>query len=89
MGWRSGTPGGRPIAVTLVELVTGAPAHTAPTTLPPVVHAITARALASAATDRYPSVEAMRGALADVQRTLPPVDLLALAAWVTATQPGS
>lgn len=51
--------------------------------LPPDLHAICARALAIAPADRYPNVDTMRLAIADVQVTRPRVGAAELGAWVT------
>ncbi len=49
------------------------------------LHPLITRALAIEASTRFPSIDALRRALADVQRTRAPVDASELAAWVRAT----
>jgi serine/threonine-protein kinase len=85
------------LGATLVELVTGArpfPGETPWTLLDQIragttleladdLRAIASRALAFAAQDRFASIEEMRHAIAEAQRTRPPAGVVELAAWVT------
>jgi eukaryotic-like serine/threonine-protein kinase len=85
------------LGATLVELVTGArpfPGESPWTLLEQIraggtfamaedIQAITTRALAFAASDRFASIEALRLAVAAAQRARAPAGVVELAAWVT------
>jgi eukaryotic-like serine/threonine-protein kinase len=90
------------LGVTLVELVTGARPFTGETPwalrdairggpalggLAPDLAAIATRSLAFDARDRFPSVAALRAAVAEAQRTRPPASAIELGAWVRARLP--